>query len=722
MAKVLRVCNSEFLPPLSERDPNYVYFVYDKMAVYLGQNYYSDPFCVVEEMPKHPVEGMLYITIEGKLMTYIDYNAIEIGEIEDQAQIKYLYDAGTVYFMKAEYRYLDAQTRTIQLPYQNGSYQLSVNLAKNIIIDKNTVIRYNPETGRFEIDGRMYGETVNKSDMIGDLKGSETESTFTNIINGHIRVDLKISQEAGNLIQLLDSGVYASIDEYLTDEELEKLRTSLDLYKASLNKYLAELKAVVDAADISVSEDALIMRIKNELDKYHPNITKILDHYEEVYNHLLKLREDSKEYTDKRFLETREAISKYIDDELRKMHPWEDYHAYLLVKSGAYKNYSYGGSFCKLYQASDTGARFVYDTELMNEIYVVNKGSKPAWVRLHLAVLADILPNPKDPADPENMVIIGATAASLATGGWNWSTSMNRDPGKYFGPGGQMNIYRATINDNKYVVYVITYETTLATNTKSLSAIRTMKLNTNDDIEVGQINGIIQTDQWEFPVVIESAAASLGTDPYEVFDMLYGSVGTYNPFNMDERVDEYEPSVGGDDIYIEYSIVAHKPTICGVELSLGTSLKDIGIVNMSAQYAIDVFNGNIPTVSHVETSSADTVEGDPSEYDYLNFANKPMINGVRLNSDKSYTDLGINYITADRALAIMRGTVTPQEDDLESDTNPGDNSGNSIFNYKNIKNKPSINGISLVGNRSLKELGFRYMTEVDVLKIMRGVS
>lgn len=721
MARVLRVCNSEFLPPLSERDPNYIYFIYDKMAIYLGQNRYTDPFCIVEDMPKEPIEGMLYITIDGKLKTYLDYNIVEIGEIESEDQIQYLYDAGTVYFMKAEYRYLDPQTRTLQLPYQNGSYQLSINLAKNIIIDKNTVIRFNEDTGRFEIDGRMYGETVNKAEMIKDLKGGETDSTFTAITNGNIRVTLKISNAAGNLIKLLDSGVYASLDEYLTDDDLKEVKNGLDLYRSSLNKYLADLKAAVDATDISVSEESILRRIKIELDKYYPNIMKILDNYEEVYNHLVELRQDSKQYTDKRFLETREAISKYIDDELRKLHPWEDYQSYLLVKSGAYKNYSYGGSFCKLYQASDSGAKFVYDEELMNEVYVINKGSKPAWARIHIAVLEAILPNAKDPAAEENMVIIGGTAASLATGGWNWSTSLNRDSGKYFGPGGIMNVYRATINEEKYVVYVVTYETPLASNSKTLSAIRTMKLNTNDELEVGRINALLQSDQWEFPIVVESAARSLGDNPYTVFDNLYGMVGTYNPFNMTEKVDEYEPSVDDDSVFIEYTSIANQPKINGVDLKLGTSLEDLGITHFTASEIHDIIAGTYAPA--IFTNPPTTGETDPSEYDYANFTGKPTVNGVVMDGNTSLEDLGLVYYTDQEVLDIIRGITTHAEEENESTTiQTTDTGSDSIFEYKNIKNKPSINGVMIAGNRSLEDLGFSHFTEVETLKIIRGVS
>src|SRR5574344_925938 len=126
MSKVLHICKSEDLPLLANRDANYVYFVYDKMAIYLGRNYYSDPFCIVEKIPQNPVEGMLYITLNGDLKTSLDSKIIDIGSIESENQKQYLLLAGTVYFMKAESRYLDLQTKTIQLPYQNGSYQLTV--------------------------------------------------------------------------------------------------------------------------------------------------------------------------------------------------------------------------------------------------------------------------------------------------------------------------------------------------------------------------------------------------------------------------------------------------------------------------------------------------------------------------------------------------------------------------------------------------------------------
>lgn len=723
MAKILRVCNTEFLPPLSERDPNYVYFVYDKMAIYLGRFYYSDPFCIVEVMPEHPVEGMLYITIDGKLKSYLDYKVVEIGEIESEDQLQYLYEAGTIYFMKAEYRYLDTQTRTIQLPFQNGSYQLSVNLAKNIVIDKNTVIRFNPETNRFEIDGSMYGEPLDKAELIKELKGGETDSTFTTISNGNVRVHLKVSEAQDNLIKLLDSGIYASLDEYLTNDELEQIKSSLEYYQATLNRYLADLKNAVDESDVSVSEDSILRRIKVELDRYYPNINKIIEQYEQVYTYLQDLRQDSRQYTDKMFTDTRTEISKYIDDELRKMHPWEDYQSYLLTRAGQYKTYSYGGSYCKLYQASDSGAKFVPETELMNEVYVVNKGSKAAWVRIHIAVLEALLPNPKRPEAEENMVVIGSTAASLATGGWNWSTTMDREPGKYFSGSGVMNIYKARINEDKYVVYVLTYETALGANTKSLSAIRTVRLNTYDELEVGRINALIQTDQWEFPIVVESAAKSLGADPYTAFNKLFGAVGTYNPFNMNEHVDEFEPSEDEDNIHIEYSSISNKPSINGVPLALGTSLSDLGFREMSAGDVRYILNGGIMNTALSDLSEEDssqTSEEDPSEYDYENFSNHPYINGVHLTGDITLSDLGFREFTEDEILAIIRGEYeAPEETDPSV---PEEDEDDSIFNYRNMKNKPSLNGVMLVGNRSLEELGFRYLTASETLKIIGKTS
>ena len=88
--KILTICPSEFLPPYSERTRDHIYFVYDKMALYLGRDVYSDAFCVVEDIPDIPVEGMLYITFDGFVKARINEQVIIIAEIENRQQLDYL--------------------------------------------------------------------------------------------------------------------------------------------------------------------------------------------------------------------------------------------------------------------------------------------------------------------------------------------------------------------------------------------------------------------------------------------------------------------------------------------------------------------------------------------------------------------------------------------------------------------------------------------------------
>ena len=152
--KTLRVCLSSELPELLNRDPNFIYFLYDKLTVFLGQSIYSDPYAVVEAMPEAPINGMLYFVMDGTVQVYIEYSNKVIGQIENEDQLELLKKAGTTFFVNSEKRYLDLSRRIVTLPFQNGTYELTVSLANNLKIDKDTVIGFNPETNHFEMIGK----------------------------------------------------------------------------------------------------------------------------------------------------------------------------------------------------------------------------------------------------------------------------------------------------------------------------------------------------------------------------------------------------------------------------------------------------------------------------------------------------------------------------------------------------------------------------------------
>ena len=321
MGKILRIIDSKYLPPFNDRDPKVVYFVYDKMAIYLGKNFYSDPFCIVESIPQDPVEGMLYITLNGELKSYVNHKIIDIGEIESEDQLEYLKKAGTIYFMKAEYRYLDLQTRTLQLPFQNGTYQLTVSMTKDIIIDEDTVIRYNPETRQFEISS-VIDDEESTEDPFSEYKGSVTSTVKTTVKNKQIQADVIVSPNENNLIQKLGNGLYANINDLVKSEDFENLVLAYNAYKTAIDGYIAELEKELENVEFNLDNNTIANKILEELKKYEPTIDDMFANYEYIYNQLGLLRESVVNYTDKKIEETKTEIIEYITN---IVNAWEEF-------------------------------------------------------------------------------------------------------------------------------------------------------------------------------------------------------------------------------------------------------------------------------------------------------------------------------------------------------------------------------------------------------------
>lgn len=317
--KVLTICSSEFLPPYEKRSRDHIYFVYDKMSIYLGRDSYSDPFCIVEDIPNKPVDGMLYITFDGFVKARINDQVIIIAEIEDEKQLKLIKNAGNIYFMKAEYRYLDLQTRTIELPYQNGCFHLSVNLAKEVMINENTVIRFDPNQQRFIIDAEMY-YPENELPKIKEYSGEETKSVKTDVDGTSIRSEVKISGREDNMLKVYNNGLYVNLSDKLSSEDFNKFVSSYNQYKTMLDSYVNELKGVVDNMGDNVSEVNINKKIMDALVAYKPTILDVLQNYETMSDELKKLKIDSYNIINEKFDTVENEILDYINS---MASPWE---------------------------------------------------------------------------------------------------------------------------------------------------------------------------------------------------------------------------------------------------------------------------------------------------------------------------------------------------------------------------------------------------------------
>ena len=150
--KALMVCLSSDLHHSTNRDSNTMYFVYDKQVLYDGQSPYSSTFSIVEDMPSEPALDRYYIDLsDGIVKMYTDYEVKSFAEVQTQAMWDVLKQAGTIHFFNSKQQYIDGQTRMLSVPFSDGAYQLIVDIPNDLIFNKQTILKYNPEIGGFDV-------------------------------------------------------------------------------------------------------------------------------------------------------------------------------------------------------------------------------------------------------------------------------------------------------------------------------------------------------------------------------------------------------------------------------------------------------------------------------------------------------------------------------------------------------------------------------------------
>ena len=302
--KVLRICNSENLPSYSNRDDNYIYFTYDNLNIYIGKStQYAGLYALVETLPEigpidKPVEEMLYITLDGNVNTYHkdDGDWTVIGEIEDASQLEYLEKAGTTFLLKSGHKYIDFQRKVLCLPYQHGEFQLSVNLDKPIMIDNQTIIVFNPETGKFEIDGGRYYDEFGRNPEIMKYTGVTTNTVNTFIQNDHIHADVRISPKVGNIIETRTDGLYVGERRFASLDEFNDLVTRTRAEMSAYVRYMNDIQAAMQEVDITLTDQTLQDKIEDLMSVYIPQIEEIVENFEEEIEHFHELEEDLTEY------------------------------------------------------------------------------------------------------------------------------------------------------------------------------------------------------------------------------------------------------------------------------------------------------------------------------------------------------------------------------------------------------------------------------------------
>ena len=357
--RVLKVIKSSQLPAKAERDHKDIYFVYDKQRLIIYQSVYIDPFCIMDDVPPDNdlVENMLYITLHGYVFTYTDYTVKKIGHVQyapeydpdqppeetiipdentdeentddiivgstgeefDPDMMDILKSFCKFGFMNAEGRYIDHETRTLQLPFQHGDYQLALSLKEEIKINENTVIKYDIDSEQWKIYGDF--EETELAD-IGLYKGYKTDTVESKVEDGIIKGRVRVSGLEGNGIRVYHNGLYINTSNKAEKEDFENLVEEVKSYKAIIDAYIVQIRDAIYKITQGMSKEAIQNEIEKTLIEYEPTILNMFSKYENIKSRIEQLEYDTTYALEVKIEEAKQEFVDYLNS---IADPWREF-------------------------------------------------------------------------------------------------------------------------------------------------------------------------------------------------------------------------------------------------------------------------------------------------------------------------------------------------------------------------------------------------------------
>ena len=143
----------------------------------------------------------------------------------------------------------DASTRTITLPFADGTQSLVINLGKDIFLDPSAQNKYNPATGNIELylnDGNGGSPTmisIPASDLVDIYTGgTHTDGSTTVSVDSNtneITATVNVSADADNRLSKKADGLYVDAP---SKAQFASLSNDVDALEASLNGEVIVLK------------------------------------------------------------------------------------------------------------------------------------------------------------------------------------------------------------------------------------------------------------------------------------------------------------------------------------------------------------------------------------------------------------------------------------------------------------------------------------------------
>lgn len=319
--KTLRVCLSRDLPQIPDMDQNYIYFAYDTLEIFIGNNgAYQGNYAVIEVLPENQSTDILYISSEtGDVSVWDDYQNKKIAEIEDSSQIELLKKAKTSFFHFASHRYLDMTRRVIKIPFQNGSYELVVDVPESMIVNDDTVLRYDVEKEQFVEEGDEELHTP----YIG-IHGSTTDTVEVQVLSERsLKADIRISDRSNNVLYKQDDGLFVDGSGFLKKADYDEWMTTWASTQLALSDALAAIEEDMEYIQSIISEEAITAKINAILELRIPTIEEAIENYNQIVTTTIPgWLDEAKSYSDNLFDQTKSELLNQFGDYFND--PWDE--------------------------------------------------------------------------------------------------------------------------------------------------------------------------------------------------------------------------------------------------------------------------------------------------------------------------------------------------------------------------------------------------------------
>ena len=128
--------------------------------------------------------------------------------------------------------------------------------------------------------------------------------------------------------------------------------------------------------------------------------------------------------------------------------------AYLTDRDSATNTFTVGDVEIELEEEFEQGSQLMPGVDIVKKPTITNTGDNDAWVWMTIAIPSEL----DDSNASKNILHFNYSEESVAEGKWNWAKA----DGTYW------NMYTEEIDGKNYNVYVVSYETPLETDEKTI--------------------------------------------------------------------------------------------------------------------------------------------------------------------------------------------------------------------------------------------------------------